>query len=101
MPAPKRTVPPFKLIPEPMENDTRSPRFSQSADEFNTRHQLGGRPEFIEPEEDIPKCSFGKPMTFYAQLDSISEEFMLADRGMIYVFVCLDCFEVEAVLQSC
>lgn len=82
-----------------MENHTRPVDFGPSAGGINKRHQLGGLPEFIE-EEDAPKCRFGKPMTFYAQLDSVSKEFMLADRGMIYVFVCFDCFETKAVLQS-
>lgn len=95
-----RTVPPFKLLPQPMENQTSSPSVSQNAHEFNQRHQLGGQPEFIEPDEDIPTCRFGKPMTFYAQLDSVSEKFMIADRGMVYVFICFDCFEARAVVQS-
>ncbi|CAN7721300.1 hypothetical protein LJR290_006098 [Variovorax sp. LjRoot290] len=40
-------------------------------------------------------------MTFYAQLDSINDEVVLADCGMIYVFVCFDCFETKSILQSC
>ena len=39
-------------------------------------------------------------MTFYAQLDSINDEYNLADVGLIYVFVCFDCFETRSVLQS-
>lgn len=66
---------------------------------FGKRHRLGGTPDFLESAE-IPKCRFGKEMTFYAQLDSVNDEFMLADRGMIYVFVCFDCFEMQAFLQS-
>jgi hypothetical protein len=31
-------------------------------------------------------------MTFYGQLDSISDEFILADCGLVYIFVCFDCF---------
>jgi hypothetical protein len=95
-----RTIPPFKLIPEPIDDDPAEPlaRLPSFAD-MNTRHRLGGRPDFIEGEE-IPVCAFGNPMTFYAQLDSVSDEFMLADRGMIYVFVCFNCFEAKAVVQS-
>lgn len=96
-----RTLPPFKLVPVPMRNYSRPVSFGPNAEGFGERHQLGGLPEFIEPDTDVPTCRFGKPMTFYAQLDSISEEFMIADRGMIYVFICLDCFEVKAVVQSC
>lgn len=41
-------------------------------------------------------------MTFYAQLDGLPRpsEFDLADAGLIYVYVCFDCFEVTALLGS-
>jgi hypothetical protein len=39
-------------------------------------------------------------MTFHAQIDSINDEIALADCGMIYVFVCFDCFETKSLLQS-
>jgi len=39
-------------------------------------------------------------MTFYGQLDSISDEFALADAGVVQVFVCFDCFTSEAVVRS-
>jgi hypothetical protein len=39
-------------------------------------------------------------MTFYAQLDSIGDEVVLADCGMIYVFVCFRCFQTATVLQT-
>lgn len=39
-------------------------------------------------------------MSFYAQLDSINDDIILADCGMIYVFVCFDCLETTALLQS-
>jgi hypothetical protein len=39
-------------------------------------------------------------MTFYAQLDSLNDEIVLGDLGMIYVFVCFDCLEVKALLQT-
>jgi hypothetical protein len=95
-----RTIPPFKLIPEPIDDEAAEPLARHpSAAGFNERHRLGGEPEFIE-DEVVPACAFGNPMTFYAQLDSVSEEFSLADRGMIYVFVCFNCFEAKAVLQS-
>ncbi len=34
-------------------------------------------------------------MTFYAQIDSIGENYNLADCIIIHQFVCFDCFEVE------
>ena len=39
-------------------------------------------------------------MTFYGQLDSINDEICLADCGMIYVFVCFDCFETKSIFQT-
>lgn len=39
-------------------------------------------------------------MTFYAQLDSISDEFSLADCGLIFVFVCFDCFKTTSFIDS-
>jgi hypothetical protein len=29
-------------------------------------------------------------MTFYAQLDSVGDDFVVADCGRVYVFVCFD-----------
>ena len=39
-------------------------------------------------------------MTFYGQLDSIKDEFCIADAGLIYVFACLECNEVKAVIET-
>jgi hypothetical protein len=37
---------------------------------------------------------------FYAQLDSIGDDFNLAECGLIYVFMCFDDFETQTVFQS-
>jgi hypothetical protein len=93
-------IPPFKLIPEPMNDEAVNlPKFKWAPEDVGTRHRLGGSPEWIE-KQDTPQCSCGREMTFYAQLDSISDLFVLADCGIIYIFVCFDCFNVKAVLQS-
>jgi hypothetical protein len=63
-----------------------------------TRHKLGGDPDFIQGVE-WPVCCQNK-MTFYAQIDSIGDDYDLADCGMIYVFVCFDCFNTKSILQS-
>ncbi len=40
-------------------------------------------------------------MTFYAQLDSLpADHFDLADAGLIHVWVCVNCFDAAASLDS-
>lgn len=63
------------------------------------RHRIGGEPDWIQ-DPNVPNCSCGKPMDFYAQLDSLGDAYVLGDCGMIYVFVCSDCLETKSVLQS-
>jgi hypothetical protein len=96
-----KTIPPFRLIPDPLTPEAKSlPGFRWAAKEIGTRHQLGGTPNFIQKATQ-PKCpDCGKEMTFYGQLDSINDEFSLADCGMIYVFVCFECIEVVSFIQS-
>ena len=95
-----RTIPPFKLVPEPLSQEAADlPPFKWAGNETGRRHRLGGAPDFLQ-KPDIPACTCRKPMTFYAQLDSINDEFCLADCAMIYVFVCFDCFETRSILQS-
>ncbi len=39
-------------------------------------------------------------MTFYGQLDSVGDDICIADAGMVFVFLCFDCFEAAAMVQS-
>jgi hypothetical protein len=39
-------------------------------------------------------------MTFYGQLDSLNDDVVLADAGVLLVFVCFDCFEAAALVAS-
>jgi uncharacterized protein YwqG len=96
-----KEIPPFRLKPEPLNDEAAKMRKFKWADgEIGNRHKLGGVPEFVQ-REDWPTCpDCGKKMTFYAQLDSINDEFQIADCGMIYVFVCLECNTVESRIQS-
>lgn len=95
-----RSIPPFRLSAEPLNDEARAlTPFKWAGGDVGQRHRLGGTPDFIQAD-DVPACSCGKSMTFYAQLDSINDEFCLADCGMIYVFVCFDCFETKSLLQS-
>jgi hypothetical protein len=39
-------------------------------------------------------------MSFYGQLDSINDDFVLGDAGMVYVFVCFGCVQATAQITS-
>jgi hypothetical protein len=96
-----KRVPTFKLVPEPLDEAARkSPGFKWASKEMGTRHQLGGEPNFLQAQmwPNCPACR--KQMTFYAQLDSISDEICIADCGMVYVFVCFDCFQTTSLIHS-
>ena len=94
-----KKIPPFKLIPEPLNEEARNQQgFKWAGGEIGKRHKLGGEPDFIQGSE-IPQCEdCGAEMTFYGQLDSISDEYCLADCGMIYTFVCFGCFTVKSII---
>jgi hypothetical protein len=96
-----KNIPPFKLVPQPLNSEAKSlPKFKWAAPEIGTRHQLGGQPNFIQ-REDYPICpDCGNSMTFYAQIDSINDDICLADCGMVYVFVCFDCYKTTSFIQS-
>ena len=96
-----RKIPPFKLAATPLNEEARQAMGFKWADpEVGTRHRLGGEPKLLQPEE-IPECpSCGQPMSFYGQLDSIGDEYDIADCGMVYVFLCFDCFEATAFVHS-
>jgi hypothetical protein len=96
-----REIPPFRLVTEPLDDEAASlPGFKWAEPEIGTRHRLGGRPDMIQPLE-YPRCpGCGEEMNFYGQLDSINDEFVLGDVGVVYVFVCFFCQEASAVIQS-
>jgi hypothetical protein len=94
-------IPPFRLVPEPLDESAAFlPKFRWAGGDIGLRHRLGGAPEFIQHAEwpDCPACR--ARMTFYAQLDSINDDFCIADCGMIYVFLCFERLLVETVIQS-
>jgi hypothetical protein len=72
--------------------------FKWAGGNIGSRNKLGGVPDWLQLEE-TPNCSCGKNMTFYGQLDSIGDAICLGDCGMIYVFICLDCFDTRAIFQ--
>ncbi|MGL6074675.1 MAG: hypothetical protein ACRC8S_10985 [Fimbriiglobus sp.] len=67
--------------------------------EAGDRHKLGGQPDWIQADEtpDCPECS--EAMEFYGQLDHLGSVEGLQDLGMIYVFLCRECYTTEAILQ--
>jgi hypothetical protein len=96
-----KTIPPFKLVPEPLSEEARSlPKFRWAGKEVGTRHQLGGEPRFLQPTP-WPDCPSGHgKMSFYGQFDSINDDISIADVGMVYIFICFDCFEAKAIVAS-
>jgi len=97
-----KPIPAFKLIPEPLTDEARSlPKFKMAGSIPGTRHQLGGQPSRLLGPEEWPICrECENPMVFWGQLDSINDEFCIADAGLIYVFICLECNEVKAVIET-
>ncbi|MCX4239635.1 YwqG family protein [Paraliomyxa miuraensis] len=96
-----RQIPPFALEAKPLTDEAKKVQGFKWADaEVGTRHRLGGDPDFLQDPiwPECPEC--GERMTFYAQLDSIGDDVCIADCGMVYVFVCMDCNETKSVIQS-
>jgi hypothetical protein len=95
-----RVLPEIPLVINPSTPEARaSVGFKWAGRGAGRRSKIGGAPDWIQ-KPSVPICTCGKPMTFYAQVDSVGDSIVLADLGMIYVFVCFDCFETHAVLQS-
>ncbi|MGJ5082654.1 hypothetical protein [Bradyrhizobium sp. HKCCYLS3013] len=96
-----KVIPPFQLVPEPLDDVAREmPPFKLAPKPIGRRHRLGGSPDFIQGDE-WPTCKTCRvKMTFYGQLDSINDEICIADCGMIYVFLCFDCYASESFVQS-
>jgi hypothetical protein len=94
-------IPPFRLIPEPLNDEAKKLLpFQWAGNEIGKRHQLGGEPTLIQKTEEIICKSCGNKLTFYAQIDSINDDIILADCGMIFIYVCFDCYVVNSFIQS-
>ncbi|MEQ1936172.1 MAG: hypothetical protein ABL962_20135 [Fimbriimonadaceae bacterium] len=94
-------IPLIRLIPEPADDAGRKALgFKYAGDEIGKRHQLGGTPTWIQDKNvpDCPQCH--EAMTFYGQLDSIGDRYVIGDCGMIYVFFCFNCNYAESKVQS-
>ena len=98
---PAPTIPPFRLVAEPLDDAaTALPGFAWAGPEVGRRHRLGGEPTHL-PTADHPHCpDCGRTMTFYAQLDSLNDDLVLADAGLLYVFVCFTCHTSASFIHS-
>lgn len=96
-----KRIPEYRLEATPLTDEARAAQGFKWADaSIGKRHRLGGDPDFLQKAE-LPRCpSCKEQMSFYAQLDSIGDMICIADCGMIYVFVCLDCNETSSFVQS-
>ena len=90
-------IPAVRLRPEAIEPDTPLGVPSAGSD-VGFRHQLGGEPAF-QPAA-WPVCTGCQlEMTFYGQLDTINADVVLADVGVVLVFVCFDCYESASMVM--
>jgi uncharacterized protein YwqG len=96
-----KLLPEYKLKMVPIGEKAKNTRgFKWADNHVGKRSKIGGIPEFIQ-SEDWPICHHcHTKMTFYAQLDSVGDELCIADCGMIYVFICFDCYETKSFVQS-
>lgn len=97
----KKIIPPFRLVAEPLNEDAeKMPKFKWASNSIGARHKLGGNPDFVQ-QERRPCCpSCDNEMVFYAQIDSINDDYVIADCGMVYIFLCFECIEIISFIQS-
>ena len=91
-------IPKIKLVPTPETTEAKAAIGYEWNKIAGTRHFLGGNPDELSIQ-GYPRCKeCNEIMTFYAQIDSIGDDYDLADCGVIHNFVCFDCFTVQALL---
>ena len=64
------------------------------------KSKIGGNPDWIQSPQTLVCDKCKKKMSFYGQLDSINDDYKIADAGMIYVFVCKECVSSKSIIQS-
>jgi hypothetical protein len=74
--------------------------FKYAGGDVGDRNQIGGKPSWLQGDQSptCPQCQGA--MSFYGQLDSVGDDIVIADCGLIYVFFCFGCQCAEAVVQS-
>jgi hypothetical protein len=96
-----RRFPEIPLTPSPTTAEgAAAVGFKWAGPTVGHRDKVGGGPDWLQGPDvpDCPECH--EAMSFYGQLDSVGDSVALADVGMIYVFVCFDCFATRSILQS-
>ncbi|WP_424831377.1 hypothetical protein [Ruegeria sp.] len=94
-------LPEYKIELKPLSVEaSKMMGFKWAGSEIGKRSKLGGAPDYLQPHH-TPTCdACGEQMSFLCQLDSVGDDIVFADVGMVYVFICFDCFEVKAFVQS-
>lgn len=70
---------------------------------ISNKSKLGGNPDWIQGKKDIICDSCKKEMLFYGQIDSNFdgiEEYLIADSGMLFIFLCEECGNLKTILES-
>src|SRR3954467_3542351 len=94
-----RRIPEFRLEAHPLTPEAEAAaHFEWAAPNIGNRHRIGGEPHGDAESLRCRSCS--EAMSFYGQLDSIGDDIALGDAGLVEVFVCFDCFEAAARIQS-
>lgn len=80
--------------------DENKKTFEYADSNIGFRNKIGGKADFIS-ESEYPLChECNNRMSFYGQLDSIDDENIIADCGLISVFVCFNCCRTQSVIVS-
>jgi hypothetical protein len=96
-----KDIPEIKLVPQPETKEAKAAVGYKWNEVAGTRHKLGGKPDSAFGVE-YPTCQdCAQTMTFYAQVDSIGDDYDLADCCVIHVFVCLDCLTTVSIINQC
>ncbi|RYE90905.1 MAG: hypothetical protein EOO37_01785 [Cytophagaceae bacterium] len=92
-------IPEIKLIPLPETEEAKAAIGYKWNSIAGTRHKLGGAA--VGNRVEIPayiECK--QPMICYATIDSIGEDYDLADCCVINVFVCLNCLTTQSEINQ-
>lgn len=95
-----KKIPKIKLVTLPETDEAKNAIGYKWNNTAGTRHFLGGKPDNLK-KSDYPICNkCNKVMTFYAQIDSIGDNYDIADCMVIHNFICFDCYTVQAELSQ-